>query len=70
MMEMRYRDVSRKCVSPRQYLICVSQLPTMAFGTGSTMKYQDVTGYVSQAMLIENGFFHIDTAQCMLQLPQ
>ncbi|KAG1818467.1 NADP-dependent oxidoreductase domain-containing protein [Suillus subaureus] len=38
-----------------------SQFPTIAFGTGSTMKFKDVTDYVNQA--IENGFSHIDTAQ-------
>lgn len=38
-----------------------NQLPTIAFGTGSTMKFKDVTDYVGQA--IENGFSHIDTAQ-------
>ncbi|KAG0703782.1 Aldo/keto reductase [Suillus ampliporus] len=36
------------------------EFPTIAFGTGSTMKFQDVTDYVGQA--IENGFSHIDTA--------
>ncbi|KAG1790278.1 NADP-dependent oxidoreductase domain-containing protein [Suillus plorans] len=38
-----------------------NEFPTIAFGTGSTMKYRDVTDYVGQA--IENGFSHIDTAQ-------
>ncbi|KAG2155802.1 NADP-dependent oxidoreductase domain-containing protein [Suillus bovinus] len=38
-----------------------NEFPTIAFGTGSTMKYKDVTDYVGQA--IENGFSHIDTAQ-------
>ncbi|KAG0703783.1 NADP-dependent oxidoreductase domain-containing protein [Suillus ampliporus] len=38
-----------------------NEFPTIAFGTGSTMKFQDVTDYVGQA--IENGFSHIDTAQ-------
>jgi len=46
--------------------MCTSQFPVIAFGTGSTMKYKDVTDYVGQA--IENGFSHIDTAQCMLPL--
>lgn len=55
----------KKCLS-RQYLICAPQFPVIAFGTGSTMKNQDVTDYVNQA--IENGFSHIDTAQCMLLL--
>jgi diketogulonate reductase-like aldo/keto reductase len=30
------------------------------------MKFRDVTDYVGQA--IENGFSHIDTAQCVLLL--
>lgn len=38
-----------------------NEFPAIAFGTGSTMKYKDVTDYVGQA--IENGFSHIDTAQ-------
>ncbi|KAG2151432.1 NADP-dependent oxidoreductase domain-containing protein [Suillus clintonianus] len=38
-----------------------NQFPTIAFGTGSTMKFRDVTDYVGQA--IESGFSHIDTAQ-------
>jgi len=38
-----------------------NEFPVIAFGTGSTMKNQDVTDYVNQA--IENGFSHIDTAQ-------
>lgn len=38
-----------------------NEFPTIAFGTGSTMKFRDVTDYVGQA--IENGFSHIDTAQ-------
>ncbi|EGN98573.1 hypothetical protein SERLA73DRAFT_55949 [Serpula lacrymans var. lacrymans S7.3] len=38
-----------------------SLLPTIAFGTGSSMKYEDdVTKYVQQA--IDVGFCHIDTA--------
>ncbi|KAH7906717.1 NADP-dependent oxidoreductase domain-containing protein [Hygrophoropsis aurantiaca] len=37
------------------------EFPTIAFGTGSTMKYTDVTDYVEQA--VETGFWHIDTAQ-------
>ncbi|KAF9243808.1 NADP-dependent oxidoreductase domain-containing protein [Melanogaster broomeanus] len=36
------------------------ELPMIAFGTGSTMKYKDVTDYVEQAL--DNGFCHIDTA--------
>ncbi|KAL4073205.1 NADP-dependent oxidoreductase domain-containing protein [Scleroderma yunnanense] len=36
------------------------ELPTMAFGTGSTMKFTNVTEYVKQA--IDCGFCHIDTA--------
>ncbi|KIJ64414.1 hypothetical protein HYDPIDRAFT_132250 [Hydnomerulius pinastri MD-312] len=36
------------------------ELPTIAFGTGSTMKFTDVTDYVEQAL--DNGFWHIDTA--------
>ncbi|KAG2050224.1 Aldo/keto reductase [Suillus hirtellus] len=38
-----------------------NEFPAIAFGTGSTMKFRDVTDYVGQA--IENGFSHIDTAQ-------
>ncbi|KAG1836346.1 NADP-dependent oxidoreductase domain-containing protein [Suillus subalutaceus] len=38
-----------------------NEFPIIAFGTGSTMKFKDVTDYVGQA--IENGFSHIDTAQ-------
>ncbi|KAG1906390.1 NADP-dependent oxidoreductase domain-containing protein [Suillus fuscotomentosus] len=38
-----------------------NEFPTIAFGTGSTMKFKDVSDYVGQA--IENGFSHIDTAQ-------
>ncbi|KAG1748592.1 NADP-dependent oxidoreductase domain-containing protein [Suillus lakei] len=38
-----------------------NEFPIIAFGTGSTMKFRDVTDYVGQA--IENGFSHIDTAQ-------
>ncbi|CCM04934.1 uncharacterized protein FIBRA_07131 [Fibroporia radiculosa] len=38
-----------------------NQMPTIAFGTGSKWKGQDVTDYVSSA--IESGFSHIDTAQ-------
>ncbi|KAG1742337.1 NADP-dependent oxidoreductase domain-containing protein [Suillus paluster] len=38
-----------------------NEFPTIAFGTGSTMKFKDVTDYVGQA--IDNGFSHIDTAQ-------
>ncbi|KAH7925585.1 Aldo/keto reductase [Leucogyrophana mollusca] len=37
------------------------EFPTIAFGTGSTMKFRDVTDYVEQA--IDTGFWHIDTAQ-------
>jgi len=37
-----------------------SQMPTIAFGTGSTHKGEDVTDMVEQAL--ENGFSHIDTA--------
>jgi len=37
-----------------------NEIPAIAFGTGSTMKGQDVTQYVEQAL--ENGFSHIDTA--------
>ncbi|KAH7925587.1 Aldo/keto reductase [Leucogyrophana mollusca] len=37
-----------------------NEMPTIAFGTGSTMKYKDVTVYVQQA--IEAGICHIDTA--------
>jgi hypothetical protein len=48
------------------YVLCVCKFPVIAFGTGSTMKYMDVTDYVGQA--IENGFSHIDTAQCMSPL--
>jgi diketogulonate reductase-like aldo/keto reductase len=38
-----------------------NEFPVIAFGTGSTMKFKDITDYVGQA--IENGFSHIDTAQ-------
>ncbi|PCH40290.1 Aldo/keto reductase [Wolfiporia cocos MD-104 SS10] len=38
-----------------------NEMPTIAFGTGSKWKGQDVTDYVSEA--IEAGFSHIDTAQ-------
>ncbi|KAG1748588.1 NADP-dependent oxidoreductase domain-containing protein [Suillus lakei] len=38
-----------------------NEFPIIAFGTGSTMKFKDVTDYVGQA--IESGFSHIDTAQ-------
>jgi diketogulonate reductase-like aldo/keto reductase len=38
-----------------------NEFPLIAFGTGSTMKFKDVTDYVGQA--IDNGFSHIDTAQ-------
>ncbi|KAG2352914.1 NADP-dependent oxidoreductase domain-containing protein [Suillus spraguei] len=38
-----------------------NKFPIIAFGTGSSMIYKDVTDYVGQA--IENGFSHIDTAQ-------
>ncbi|KAF8843340.1 Aldo/keto reductase [Paxillus ammoniavirescens] len=36
------------------------ELPAIAFGTGSTMKFKDVTDYVEQAL--DSGFSHIDTA--------
>ncbi len=38
-----------------------SQLPSIAFGTGSALYGRDATDYVEQAL--ENGFSHIDTAQ-------
>ncbi|KAG2039536.1 Aldo/keto reductase [Suillus americanus] len=38
-----------------------NEFPIIAFGTGSSMIFKDVTDYVGQA--IENGFSHIDTAQ-------
>ncbi|PAV17489.1 Aldo keto reductase [Pyrrhoderma noxium] len=38
-----------------------NEVPAIAFGTGSTMKFQDVSQYVGQAL--ETGFAHIDTAQ-------
>jgi diketogulonate reductase-like aldo/keto reductase len=38
-----------------------NEFPMIAFGTGSTMKFKDVTDYVGQA--IDNGFSHIDTAE-------
>ncbi|EJC98889.1 Aldo/keto reductase [Fomitiporia mediterranea MF3/22] len=38
-----------------------NEIPSIAFGTGSSMKGKDVTEYVEQA--IEKGFSHIDTAQ-------
>ena len=42
-------------------------MPTIAFGTGSTMKFEDdVTKYIRQA--IEVGFSHIDTAAGELAL--
>ncbi|KLO14798.1 Aldo/keto reductase [Schizopora paradoxa] len=37
-----------------------TEIPAIAFGTGSTMKGTDVTQYVEQAL--EHGFSHIDTA--------
>jgi diketogulonate reductase-like aldo/keto reductase len=40
-------------------LIC-GQIPAIAYGTGSKMKFQDITQYIEQA--IELGFSHIDTA--------
>ncbi|KAF9220920.1 Aldo/keto reductase [Gyrodon lividus] len=36
------------------------KLPTIAFGTGTTMRSKDITDYVEQAL--DNGFWHIDTA--------
>ncbi|KAG1882649.1 NADP-dependent oxidoreductase domain-containing protein [Suillus subluteus] len=38
-----------------------NEFPVIAFGTGTSMIFKDVTDYVGQA--IENGFSHIDTAQ-------
>jgi len=38
-----------------------TEIPAIAFGTGSVMKNTDVTEYVEQAL--ESGFSHIDTAQ-------
>ncbi|KAH9033515.1 NADP-dependent oxidoreductase domain-containing protein [Lactarius pseudohatsudake] len=37
-----------------------NQIPVIAFGTGSKLKYKDVTAVVEQAL--EAGFSHIDTA--------
>lgn len=40
----------------------VSQIPAIAFGSGSVNKGKDIHHYVSQA--IDSGFSHLDTAQC------
>ncbi|KAJ4465804.1 2,5-diketo-D-gluconic acid reductase [Lentinula edodes] len=37
-----------------------NKIPSIAYGTGSKMKFQDITQYIEQA--IETGFSHIDTA--------
>ncbi|KAJ3895294.1 2,5-diketo-D-gluconic acid reductase [Lentinula edodes] len=37
-----------------------NKIPAIAYGTGSKMKYHDITQYIEQA--IELGFSHIDTA--------
>ncbi|KAJ3799951.1 Aldo/keto reductase [Lentinula aff. detonsa] len=37
-----------------------NKIPAIAYGTGSKMKYHDITQYIEQA--IEMGFSHIDTA--------
>ncbi|KAH7876106.1 2,5-diketo-D-gluconic acid reductase [Lentinula edodes] len=37
-----------------------NKIPSIAYGTGSKMKFHDITQYIEQA--IETGFSHIDTA--------
>lgn len=53
-------------IQTRTYLPTWIQIPTIAYGTGSKWKGQDVTEYVEQA--IEIGFNHIDTASCAYSL--
>ncbi|KAF5380649.1 hypothetical protein D9757_007027 [Collybiopsis confluens] len=39
-----------------------SEIPGLAYGTGSKLKFRDITHYIQLA--IEKGFAHIDTASC------
>jgi hypothetical protein len=58
-----------RCLARTTHIIESSyfaKLPTIAFGTGSTMKSKDVTDYVEKAL--DNGFCHIDTASGKVQL--
>lgn len=44
-----------------------SQIPSIAYGSGSVNKGQDIHQYIEQA--IDTGFSHLDTAQCNYTWP-